>query len=105
MTPEDQADFDRFVRHTREHTVKGMIDSAWVVSIVPDAEDVDVKFAVELGLAIMLDKPILAILHPGAKPPAKLLLVADELVHADLDLAEGREKVLAAIQRLSKEIE
>lgn len=47
LTREQRADWDRFVAYQREHTVKMMMDSAMVISLMPD-EEVDVKYAVEL---------------------------------------------------------
>jgi predicted urease superfamily metal-dependent hydrolase len=97
LTDEQRADWERFVKHHRENTVRQMDESAFVCSLVPDEDGVDIKFAVETGLAIMLDKPILAIAHPGATLPAKMVAVADLIVYADLDTEAGREKVQAAV--------
>ena len=40
----------------------------------------DMKYALELGLSIMLDKPIIAVVTPGTQIPAKLMQVADEIM-------------------------
>lgn len=85
------SDWDDFIRWHRENTVQQMEKSAYVMSLVPDAKDVDVKFAVELGLAIMLDKPILAIVQPGNLVPDRLRQVADAIVVADLDTEAGKQ--------------
>jgi hypothetical protein len=59
-----------------------MIDgTAFVMTLVPEGEP-DIKFAVELGLSIMLNKPIVTIRRPGTKLSEKLAQVAD----ADLEL-------------------
>jgi hypothetical protein len=89
-------EFDAWVAHVRETTVKAMMESAYVASLVPRGET-DVKFALELGLSIMLEKPILAIVQPGAHVPAGLAKVADRIVEADLDTEEGRSVVTAAL--------
>jgi hypothetical protein len=99
LNPDDRSDWDRFVEHTRRETLTQMDASAFVLSIVPTG-GTDIKFAVELGLAIMLDKPLLAIVAPGAEVPNKLRLVANEVVEADIDVEEGRLKVMAALQRM-----
>jgi hypothetical protein len=44
-----------------------------------------VKFALELGFSIMLDKPIIAVVGHGAKVPAKLVQVADSIIEMDPD--------------------
>jgi nucleoside 2-deoxyribosyltransferase len=99
LSAEERRGWDQFVDHVRRDTVQKMDKSAFVLSLVPSG-GADVKFAVELGLAIMLDKPILAVAMPGAEVPAKMRQVADEFVEADVDLAEGRDAVVQAIQRL-----
>lgn len=97
MNKDEQRAFDDFIQWHRENTVRQMEDSAFVTSLVPSGET-DVKFALELGLSIMLDKPILAICAPGQTVPPKLALVADEIIEADVDVDEDREKVALAIK-------
>ena len=104
LSPEDRARWDEFVDHARREAFAKIDGSAFVMSLVPKG-DYDVKFAVELGAAIMLDKPIIAVLMPGARASAKLLEVADEVVYADVDLEEGRRKVTEAIGRMMQALE
>lgn len=92
LTPRERREWDRFVTHVREGTVKGMMQSAFVMSLVPEDEP-DVKFAVELGLAIMLGKPILALVIPGRRIPPKLRQVADAVIVADVDTEEGQRHI------------
>jgi hypothetical protein len=73
-----------------------MRNSRSVVQLVPKGGS-DIKFAVELGLSIMMDKPILAIVEPGTEAPAKLRKVADKIVEADVSTEEGRMQAQAAI--------
>ena len=98
------AEWDRFIDHVRENTVKAMTDSAFVASLVPSGEP-DIKFAVELGLAIMLGKPLIAIVMPGTKVPAGLRKVADSIVYADLDTEAGQQTVAAEMQKAMARIE
>jgi len=69
----------KWLKHVVDDLVPMIEDSSVTVSIVPRAET-DAKFAVELGVSIMLDKPIILLAEPGVKIPAKLLAVADEIV-------------------------
>ena len=101
MSPESKKEWDKFVEHTRRETLEKMTDSAFVMSIVPDDKNLDIKFAVELGMAIMLDKPIMAIVQPGARVPDKLRAVCEEIVETDIDLEEGRAKIVQAISRMT----
>lgn len=54
-------------------------DSAVVASLVPRGPT-DVKYAVELGLSIMMDKPIIALVRPGVRIPEKLAKVVDRFI-------------------------
>lgn len=84
----------------------GKIDSsAIVISIVPEtAMKTDVKFAVELGFSIMMDKPIIAVVRPGTRVPDRLVRVADAIVECNMESETDREKLAATINRLHLEL-
>lgn len=44
---------------------------------------VDPKIAIEMGYMVLLDKPIIAVVRPGVKVPAKLAKVVDRFVECD----------------------
>lgn len=67
-------------------------DTAAVLSLVPDG-DGDVKFAVELGFSIMMDKPLILVVMPGRKVPERLARIAEAIVEADLDTELGQATV------------
>lgn len=92
-----------FQRVVMEGLVPKVAGSAVCVSIVPDDEDnyVDAKFCVELGVMIMLDKPILALVHPGTKVPEKLKLVADEILEVDLATSEGQQALAKKLKEFT----
>lgn len=100
----DDPEFKEWAERVRAHVLPQISESALNVSLVP-AGDMDVKFAVELGLSIMMDKPIIAVVQPGTKVPAKLVLVADRIVEADIpaDLGKVREAIEAAMKELDDE--
>lgn len=82
--PFDNPEWRDYVQRVRTELIPKLEQSAATVSLVPSGET-DVKFAVELGLSIMLDKPIIAVIPPGTHVPAKLATVADRIVEGDLD--------------------
>ena len=90
--------WDEWVTHVRETTLKGMTSSAFVASVVPSGEP-DIKFAVELGLAIMLGKPVVAIATPGQRIPPGLRKVADAVIECDLDTADGAAHAASEIKK------
>lgn len=65
--------------HDVESTmVPAMRDSACVAPMWTGK--VDVKIAVEMGAAVLLDKPIILVVKSGVHVPAKLVAVADRIV-------------------------
>lgn len=91
-------ELDEFLEHFRSEVLPHLKVSQIVVMIVPG--EVDVKFAVELGAAVMLDKPTLAVIRPGTKIPEKLSRVVDRFVELDLDDPNFRDRFEAAARDL-----
>jgi hypothetical protein len=101
MATGDWAD-DREVRRWMKAVLKDLVPkidgSAAVVSVVPKS-DTDVKFAVELGFSIMMDKPIILVVTPGVKIPEKMRRLADEIVEGDISDPNVAIQFPAAINR------
>lgn len=90
-----------YVTHVRTELVPMIEGSAMSISIVPkDPESVDVKFAVELGLCIMLDKPIILTVREDTLLSEHLRRVADEIIVGDPNDPGVREALMAAINRV-----
>lgn len=87
-----------WVRDVLDELIPKIDSSEVIVSLVPTGPT-DVKFAVETGLAIMMDKPIILAVVPGRKIPAKLQRVADAIVEFD---PEHPERTSERIQRAMK---
>jgi hypothetical protein len=97
----DDPKFQAYCAHVKADLVPKLQGCEAAVHLVP-VGDTDVKFAVELGFAIMLNKPIIAVLRPGATLPDKLRLVTDEIVHMPVhgDNASLADEVIAALTRI-----
>jgi hypothetical protein len=92
----DTEEGNAYVTRVRTELVPMIEGSAVGVSIVPtNPEDVDVKFAVELGLMIMMDKPICLVVQPGTEIPERLKRVADEIVM----LGDGMGEAIGAFAK------
>lgn len=87
-----------------EEMLPKLSQSAINVSIAPGDEG-DVKFWVELGASIMLDKPIIVVVEPGREVPGKLRQVADRIVAIDLSTEDGQKQLTEAIVLTLAEIE
>ena len=98
----EQEKWDSFVVYQREVVLRAMTESALMISIVP--KEVDIKFAVELGMAIMLNKPILALAQSSDDVPPMLRRVASRVVIADVDTAEGQALIEQALRDMGIEV-
>jgi hypothetical protein len=60
---------------------------------------------VELGLSILLDKPIIAVVKPGTRVPNKLVLVADRIVEGDITTPTGQQRLAVALRDTMRELD
>jgi hypothetical protein len=97
---EDFVGFMEAIR--RDGLVEKLGDSHIFMSLVP--EKPDIKAAVELGLAIFFDKPIISVVMPGREISEHLARVSDKIVYADIDTEEGREKLTSEIKGMFESI-
>lgn len=101
MASEYGPEFDDFVARARRDLVPKIEGSSIFVSITPQSkEKVDIKFALELGLAIMYDKPICAVIQPGTAIPEKLAKVVDRFVEMDFNDPTQRDRLTEALQEM-----
>ena len=67
----------------RQKLLPMLQESGACITLVPRGE-LDIKFAVELGLCIMMELPVIALVRPGMSIPNGLAAVAAEIVEVDL---------------------
>ena len=82
--------------------------SAVVMTMAPMDGKPDPKIALELGYSILLNKPMIAVVLPGSKPPSpKLQRVVDAVIVLDgpIDSPAVAEKVNEAIQEMLSKID
>jgi hypothetical protein len=103
--PDDQGwdfshdpEFKAYVARARSELVPMIEQSSVGISLVTKSE-VDIKFAIELGLMIMLDKPIIAVVLEGAAVPPKLAKVVDAILYDGPDL---QRQMAETVQRLAE---
>lgn len=78
-------------------------DSGLFLTITPSDGKPDAKFCLELGYALMLDKPIITLKRPDQTIPGKLFLVSDKIVEVDIrDTDEAALAIQAAIEEWTK---
>ena len=96
--PFDSPEWKEMARAAREE-LSPMVESSAVAVSLYDGT-IDPKMAIETGYMILLDKPIIAIVSPGAKVPNKLVLVADEIIEGNLGDPTLQDRLRAAIARV-----
>lgn len=67
-------------------------ESAMVATIAP-GEEPDIKVAIELGLTILLDKPLILVVPEGRWVPDRLRRAADAVVEWSDDDVEMRRRL------------
>lgn len=80
-----------WVAHIRHQVLPQLRGSAASITIAPDAEP-DIKIAVELGLTLLLDKPLVVVVTPGRSCPEHLRRAADLIVD-DADQAVAARRI------------
>jgi nucleoside 2-deoxyribosyltransferase len=89
----------RWIADVQENMVPRMQASGAVVSI--QAGKTDVKHAVELGMALLLDKPLILAVTPGVEVPERLRRAADDVIVFDMTEPEATaQRVRDAMDRI-----
>lgn len=96
-------EFRRFAQDWIKRVLPNMKDSAMVLSIAPQGGEADVRMAVEIGFAILLDKPLIVIAPKGRHVAERLIRIADHVITADITTDEGREQIAAAIKAVTNQ--
>jgi hypothetical protein len=97
--PYNDPRWKRWEKSVRDDLVPKLANSAMTISMISD-EEINIQFAVELGVSIMMDKPIIAVVLPGATPSAKLVAVCDEIVEGSPIAATTARRIQEAVKRV-----
>ena len=82
----DSDGFRRWADDMRARLIPKMKDSASVLMIAPSMDDkFDIQFALQIGAAILLEKPLILLVQRGRVIPPKLRAIADRIIEVDLD--------------------
>jgi hypothetical protein len=94
-------EYQAWEKHIRDAVVPMLEQSAVTITLTPRGR-ADVRFAVELGLSIMLDKPIICLVQPGMSIPGSLAAVAAEIVEVDIarDPEGAQRSIIEAFGRV-----
>ncbi|MFL5865256.1 MAG: hypothetical protein ACJ780_31565 [Solirubrobacteraceae bacterium] len=91
-------EWNAYVTHVRSSLIPMLENTALTISLAPDdPKGTDIKFAIELGLSIMLDKPIIVVLNTEAELPPMLAKIAHAVVRGNIDNPATQAELMAAI--------
>lgn len=99
MTPDEKREFNEWLRRAEREMFPKMKDSAMslVISGEPDA-----KLCLEVGAAILYDKPILVVVPKGRRVPRNLQRIAERTVEIDFENPDPLQQ--AKLERAISEI-
>ena len=87
-------EFKRFAKTVLKYTVPEIRQSVYFVAIAPEEDAIaDVRYAVEIGFAILLDKPLVVVAPKGRHVAERLLRIADHIIVADIETESGRVEI------------
>jgi hypothetical protein len=92
-------EWKRFESRMHEDLVPMLRSSSVTAMLMPRGEP-DIKVAVELGLSILLGKPIIVMVDPGGHVPDALRALALEVIEGDLGDPATAQKLQATVERL-----
>lgn len=104
LAPPERDDFDAFVDHFRKDALQKIVGSSVFTSLLPTRDEGDPKFWMELGAAIMYDKPLLVLAQAGSPPPPKLAMIADRIIEVELDTEDGQRRAAVEIKAALREL-
>lgn len=102
--PFEGDEWEDFVDRVIDGLVPQLRDTTMVASIIPNDMRGDVKFWVELGASIMMNKPIVAVCFNDQPLPPKLAMIVDEVIRVPRgDTVAAADQLEAALRRITSE--
>lgn len=84
-----------FLEHIRNSVVPKMQSTSIAVTATTDMSDADLQSAIELGLLLLMDKPLLLLVLPDQQIGEHLRRAADEIIVVDDPDASERIQAFA----------
>jgi|SRR5580698_6346859 hypothetical protein len=94
----DDPELQAYLRHAETEMIPKMKESAFAITIGSDTPDI--KLCLEIGAAVLLDKPLIVVMPKGKRVPVNLRRVASAIIEGDPgepDIQEKLQKAMTAI--------
>ena len=92
------SDEEKFFAQAKQELFPKLKGAALSLTILGEP---DPKLCMELGAAILFDKPLIVIVPPGTNCPANLKRVAGVIIEGDMNTPGMMEKVTSAIRSVT----
>jgi hypothetical protein len=103
MMPNRRADraWDVYTKEFKRDVLPSLLSSAFMLSIgtTPDPENLDLRAATEMGLMLLLNKPLLLVVLPDQEIPAALIRAASGVVRVSGTDDDADQALIAAALR------
>lgn len=93
-------DAAKFAEWFHEQIEDKMRESSIITALVPPKGELDWSICLQIGAAVLLDKPIMALVTPGTEVSKHLMAVADEIIEGPYDSAGFSERMRAGLERM-----
>ena len=100
-SPFDDPNLQAYLEHAERELLPMMEQSRIAITLITGA--VDPKICLEMGAAVLLDKPIIAVILKGAAVPANLKRVASVIIEGDIMDAALQAKIQKAIANVMEQ--
>lgn len=97
LSPEDEKAMNEWLRAAVDRNVEPMRQSAMFVSIATKNFIKDPLCALQLGMAILMDKPIVIIADKNEKMPEALVKIAKVIEKVDFDNKADFERAMTSV--------
>jgi len=99
----NQSEVKDFLHHAEQEMFPKM--KASVMSLVINADQPDAKLALEVGAAVLFNKPLLIVCLKGSEIPEMLRRIAHSIVEVeDFGSEESRKKLEVAVKAILKDV-
>jgi hypothetical protein len=86
--PFDSEEYKNWADEMRATLIPQMRESASILMIAPRMDTkFDINFALQIGSAILLEKPLILLVQVGRDIPPKLRAIADRIIETDMNKA------------------
>lgn len=102
MKAEDKQKIDEWLRKSYDKNSTGIKASQVFASIFSESAKDSPEFALQIGLAVLMEKPIVIIAERSTRVPAGLLKIATAVERVSFGESSDMARVAATIKNLAK---